>query len=63
MCVAVVLPPNAEVSNNRLRACFSSNPDGAGFGYYNGAGKQIILKGFMKFNEFLKEFEQHRSAN
>lgn len=43
------------MSEDRLRSCFSSNPDGAGFAYVR-KGKVEISKGHMKFEDFWRYY-------
>jgi predicted glutamine amidotransferase len=63
MCVALAVPPGQHVPESRLNACFQHNPDGAGFGYYNSEGEQIIKKGYKTFKEFITAYHEHRDVN
>lgn len=52
MCIIVAVPTNVEIpSDEVLRTCFCSNPDGAGFMYSDGKNVRI-RKGFMEWGEF-----------
>lgn len=62
MCVIVVKPSNIDMpSESVLRACFVSNPDGAGYMYRQKDGIHI-KKGFMFFKDFYenltKDYEE-----
>ena len=63
MCVAIALPANVDIRENVLRGCYEANSDGAGFGYYNAKGEQVIVKGLMQWQPFLEVFNEHRNAN
>lgn len=58
MCIAIVKPSKAHISDDRLGICFENNPDGAGFAYYNEKGFLVIRKGYFKFNKFLKAYKR-----
>lgn len=52
MCVVVFKPKGQKLPDEkRLRACFRTNPDGAGY-MYPVNGKVKIKKGFMEFDKF-----------
>ena len=62
MCVIVVKPSSIDMpSESVLRACFVSNPDGAGYMYRDNGGVHI-KKGFMFFKDFYenltKDYEE-----
>jgi len=53
MCIIVAKPADTKMPDTEtLRACFTANPDGAGFMYADGKTVKI-RKGFMKFGDFL----------
>jgi predicted glutamine amidotransferase len=52
MCVIVHKPANVKIEYPDLRDMWMSNPDGAGLGYYNPAGRLIVLKGFMTLSHY-----------
>lgn len=59
MCVIVVKPKGKELpSENTLKACWRTNPDGAGFMYNNESGTVTICKGFMNFADFYSALEK-----
>lgn len=53
MCIIVAVPANVQMpSDDVLKECFRSNPDGAGFMFAD--GKRVkIRKGFMKWEDFV----------
>ena len=57
MCVIVAIPAGTEYpSDETLKACWNTNPDGAGFMYAD--GKQVIIrKGFMKWEDFAEALD------
>lgn len=57
MCIAIVKTKDATISEETLRNCWESNPDGAGFAYPNN-GAVTIEKGFFKFKNFLKRYKE-----
>lgn len=57
MCIAVHVPADIEITEDILRECFRSNPDGAGVMYTDG-NKVYIQKGFMKVDEFVEAFKK-----
>ena len=62
MCIALVKLPDANVSEDNLRACWQSNPDGAGFAYIKD-GKVTIEKGFMTLKPFMEALNVALEAN
>ena len=56
MCIAVHVPADIEISEDILRECFRSNPDGAGIMYTDGTNV-YIQKGYMKIDEFVNAFK------
>lgn len=57
MCIAIVKTKGATVSDEALKQCWTSNPDGAGFAYPF-KGNVAIEKGFFKFDTFLKRYKE-----
>lgn len=62
MCIIVAVPAGVEIpSDEVLRECFESNPDGAGFMYSD--GKRVrIRKGFMTWDEFKSALDAELDA-
>lgn len=53
MCIIVAVPAGVAIpSDETLKECFNSNPDGAGFMWSDGK-KVNIRKGFMKWEDFI----------
>lgn len=55
MCVAIVKPKNAVITDDTLRNCFDNNPDGAGYAYLDN-GRIILRKGFFDIESFLEAY-------
>lgn len=57
MCIVITKEKYVSMpSNNTLRRCWQSNPQGAGYMYTDPTTRQVIgKKGFMKLDDFLKE--------
>ena len=63
MCIIVYKPKGKEMpSRDTLMACFTSNPDGAGY-MFPKQGKVEIEKGFMSFEPFYKMLMQDYEEN
>lgn len=64
MCVAIFSPNGKQVPNDMLYSGWTSNRDGGGFAYVDKkAGKVVIQKGFMLYNEFQKAYEKACKEN
>ncbi len=63
MCVAIVLPPEKEIEEDILRACFIANSQGAGYGFYKDPDTPVIDKGYMTFKPFYEAFSKAREEN
>ena len=59
MCIAIVKPRGVSLAEDRLRLCFSNNPDGAGFAIAKN-GLVAIHKGYTTFEAFWLAYRQHR---
>lgn len=61
MCIIVVKNKDIEMPDrDKLENCFSSNPDGAGYMYWDNKDKYVhIAKGFMTFESFMMSLESH----
>ena len=57
MCIAIYKPAGKLLTEEVLRQCFRSNPDGAGFSYVNNE-KLNTLKGFFAFDTFFEAWSQ-----
>lgn len=57
MCIAILKPKDKILDKNLLETCSINNPDGCGFAYLNDKG-EIIIKKFMEFNSFWKEYNK-----
>ena len=63
MCIAIVKPKGIETPSEKLlKTCWNNNPDGAGF-CYNTKNGVIIHKGYLKFEDFYKDFKKHNYKN
>lgn len=56
MCIAILKTKDKILDRKTLEICSTNNPDGCGFAYRNNEGK-IIIKKFMDFESFWKEYE------
>lgn len=56
MCIAILKPSDKILDKDLLQACADNNPDGCGFAYND--GDKIIIKKFMEFNSFWKEYKK-----
>lgn len=54
MCIAILKPKDKTISKEILEACHSRNKDGIGFAYVNNG--KVIIKKFMDFDKFYKEY-------
>lgn len=56
MCILIAKPKNVKMpSEETMKNCWESNPDGAGIAWSDGH-KLFLRKGFMKWNDFIKEY-------
>lgn len=56
MCILIAKPKNVKMpSEETMKNCWESNPDGAGIAWSDGR-KLFLRKGFMKWNDFIKEY-------
>lgn len=53
MCIIAVTPPNTQLTDEEIAACWSANDDGAGFAYVD-TGKVKIRKGFLGKDDFTR---------
>lgn len=58
MCIAIWKDAGKTISEEVLRKCFSSNPDGAGYMYVDNK-ELIVRKGFFTFDAFYEDYKQH----
>ena len=60
MCIAIYSPKNNDLpSEAYLKASFISNPDGAGFAFNTDDGRVQIVKGLMKYKDFIRTFNEY----
>ena len=57
MCLAIAKPARAFIPVEHLEAGYEGNPHGCGFCYPEG-GKVVVVKGLMKFPEFLAKYRE-----
>ena len=57
MCLAIAKPARAVIPVEHLEAGYEGNPHGCGFCYPE-KGKVVVVKGLMKFDEFLKSYQE-----
>lgn len=62
MCIAIVKPAGSVISDDRLRECFKTHDDGAGFAYVR-KGNVVISKGHMTFDDFYKAYTKQLERN
>ena len=63
MCVAIYKPAGVDFPSwNRLKQCWDTNRDGAGFMYADGDNVHIY-KGFMTWRDFKKALKQYKSSD
>ena len=62
MCVIIYSKIGTEINENELKEAWETNPDGGGYAIIEN-GKVYYKKGFMKFNEFLREFKKYNNKN
>jgi hypothetical protein len=60
MCIAIYKPESKVLSQETLKECYDSNPDGAGFMYAQGK-KLHIEKGFFSYDSFYQAYKEHES--
>jgi predicted glutamine amidotransferase len=58
MCIAILAKPGAKVTNLALFKGWGVNKDGAGIAYVDKAGKLVVDKGHMKYNDFQTAYEK-----
>lgn len=58
MCIAIYKPQDKILSQETLKECYDSNPDGAGFMYAQNK-KLHIEKGFFSYDSFYKAYKEH----
>lgn len=56
MCIAILKPSDKTLDRDLLQTCADNNPDGCGFAYND--GDKVIIKKFMEFNSFWKEYKK-----
>ena len=57
MCIAIVKTKDGKITDNELRNCFDSNPDGAGIAYSKN-GSLYIVKGIFDEKEFIDQYHK-----
>ena len=57
MCVAIVKPKDATITDEELKNCFEGNPDGAGIAFSKD-NELYIIKGIFKEDEFIKRVRE-----
>lgn len=58
MCIAILKPQGKTISKETLQICFDNNPDGCGFAYP--IENDVVIKKFMKFEDFYPEYEKYQ---
>ena len=61
MCIAIYKPEGKVISQDILKECYDSNPDGAGFMYAEDK-KLHIQKGFFSYGSFYEAFKDRKST-
>lgn len=62
MCIAIFKAPGKTLSKEILQRCFERNPHGAGFAFAKNR-KLRMAKGFFKFENFWKNFNENQEGN
>ena len=57
MCIAILKPKDKTLTKELLETCSENNRDGCGFAYVND-NKEMIIKKFMDFKSFWKEYKK-----
>lgn len=60
MCIAILKTKDGNITDEQLKNCFDSNPDGAGIAYSKN-GKLYMIKGIFKSDEFINAY--HNAVN
>lgn len=60
MCIAILKTKDGNITDEQLRNCFDSNPDGAGIAYSKN-GKLFMIKGIFNSDEFVNAY--HNAVN
>jgi len=60
MCVIIYKPSKANITKEVLRDCWADNPDSGGFMLADN-GKLSIVKGFMAFKKFYKQYRKYEN--
>lgn len=55
MCIAILKTKDGNITDEQLKNCFESNPDGAGIAYSKN-DKLYMIKGIFNVNEFIKAY-------
>lgn len=58
MCIAILTPKGKRVPNDKLFRCWTINDDGGGFAYVDENDKIVVKKGFDKYSDFQKAYEE-----
>jgi hypothetical protein len=56
MCI-IAIAEKRKLTVEEFKTCWTNNPDGAGFAWYDKKGNLIVSKGFMKIKEALSFYE------
>lgn len=62
MCLAIYKPAGSTIAESHLQGGWQSNPGGAGFAYLK-KGKVEVVKGLMKYQEFLAAYNEAVKKN
>lgn len=62
MCIALLVKPEANVTDEVLKTCYTNNSDGCGFAYIKD-GQKIDIKKTMYFNEFLWLYKEAKAKS
>jgi len=62
MCIIVFKKPEVAITKDKLKFCWDSNKDGAGYMFAHLETQKIIIrKGFMTFDSFYEQWEADKS--
>ena len=66
LCIAILVRPGSNISDESLKICYANNPDGMGFTYVRTditGVRKLIIKKTMDFDIFMRQFKRARKYN
>lgn len=62
MCIAIYVPANKDINDDKIRNAFANNKDGAGVMHYDRHGQVHYTKGFMDVESLIKYWRHSTSS-